>query len=83
LETGRNKNYLLTWIEKQQSWGRYVFSLKQVRKDFPDFSEAAIILSLNRLSKKSRIISVYKGFYLIVPPEYSARGVLTPLNFID
>jgi len=83
LETGRNKNYLLTWIEKQQSWGRYVFSLDQVRKDFPDFSKAAIILSLNRLSKKSRIISVYKGFYLIVPPEYSARGVLPPLNFID
>ncbi len=83
LETRRNKNYLLTWIEKQQSWGKYVFSLEQVRKDFPDLSEAAIILSLTRLSRKNRIISIYKGFYLIVPPEYAARGVLPPLNFID
>lgn len=83
LETGKNKNYLLTWIEKQQSWGRYVFSLEQVRKDFPELSEAAIILALNRLSKKNRIVSVYKGFYLSVPPEYAARGVQPPLNFID
>ena len=83
LETGRNKNYLLTWIEKQQSWGRYVFSLEQVKKDFPDLSEAAIILSLVRLSRKTRIVSIYKGFYLIIPPEYAARGILPPINFID
>jgi predicted transcriptional regulator of viral defense system len=83
METGRNKNYLLTWIEKQQSWGKYVFSLEQVRKDFPDLSEAAIILSLVRLTRKSRIVSIYKGFYLIIPPEYAARGILPPLIFID
>ena len=75
LETGRNKNYLLTWIEKQQSWGRYVFSLEQVRKDFPDLSGAAIILSLGRLSRKNRMVSIYKGFNLIIPPEYAARGI--------
>ena len=79
----RNKNYLFSWIEKQQSWGRYVFSLEQVKKEFPDLSEAAILLSLNRLSRKNRVVSVYKGFYLIVPPEYSSKGILPPLNFID
>jgi len=83
LDAGRNKNYLLTWVEKQQSWGRYCFSLEQVKKDFSDLSKAAILLSLNRLSKKNRIISIYKGFYLIIPPEYAARGILPPLNFID
>lgn len=83
METGRNKNYLLTWVEKQQSWGRYFFSLEQVKKDFSELSEAAIILSLNRLSKKNRVVSVYKSFYLIVPPEYAARGILPPINFID
>jgi predicted transcriptional regulator of viral defense system len=83
MKTGSSRNYLLAWIEKQQSWGRYVFSLEQVRKDFPKHSEVAILLSLNRLSKKNRIVSVYKGFYLIVPPEYSARGILPPMHFID
>ena len=78
-----NKNYLLTWIEKQQSWGRYTFNLEQVKQEFSGISEAAILLALSRLSGKSRIVSIYKGFYLIVPPEYSAKGVLPPVQFID
>lgn len=79
----KNKNYLLTWIEKQQSWGRYTFSLDQVKQEFSEISEAGILLALSRLSKKARIISIYKGFYLIVPPEYSAKGILPPVQFID
>ena len=83
LNTARKRDYLLTWIEKQQSWGRYVFSLEQLRKEFLNLSEDAVLLSLTRLSKKNRIVSVYKGFYLIVAPEYAARGILPPINFID
>lgn len=83
MRTGRNKNYLLKWIEKQQSCGRYVFSLEQIRKDFQYISDVAIKLSLVRLSQKSRIVSIYKGFYLIIPPEYATRGILPPINFID
>jgi predicted transcriptional regulator of viral defense system len=74
---------MLTWIEKQQSRGRYVFRLEQVRKEFPDQSEDAIILALIRLSKKNRVVSVYKGFYLIIPLEYAFRGIMPPVNFID
>lgn len=83
LEATRNNNYLLSWVEKQQSWGKYVFSLVQVRADFPNLSESAVKRALDRLSNKGRILSVYKGFYLIVPPEYTSRGVLPPLLFID
>ncbi|HPJ55674.1 MAG TPA: type IV toxin-antitoxin system AbiEi family antitoxin [Bacteroidales bacterium] len=83
LEMIRNNNYLLSWIEKQQSWGKYVFSLEQVKTDIPDISEHALILALTRLSKKGRVLSVYKGFYLIIPPEYASRGLLPPMLFID
>ncbi len=83
LETTRNNNYLLSWVEKQQSWGKYVFSLEQVKTDFSDISEQALILALTRLSKKGRVLSVYKGFYLIIPPEYTSRGLLPPMLFID
>lgn len=83
VKTSRNNNYLLNWIEKQQSWGKYVFSLSQVKTDFPDLSELALKRALDRLSNKERIISVYKGFYLIVPPEYTSRGLLPPMLFID
>ena len=39
--------------------------------------------AFDRLSIKGRIISIYKGFYLIVPPEYASRGLLPPMLFID
>ena len=83
MRKSNNKNYLLSWIEKQQSWGKYTFSFNQIKQEFPEISETAILLALSRLSKKNRIVSIYKGFYLIVPPEYSAKGVLPPVQFID
>jgi predicted transcriptional regulator of viral defense system len=73
----------LNWVEKQQSWGKYAFSLQQLKTDFPHLSDVAIKRALDRLSQKGRILSIYKSFYLIVPPEYSSRGFLPPLLFID
>lgn len=83
LKTIRNRNYLFGWVENQQSWGKYAFNLSQIKNDFPDLSESALKRALDRLSAKGRILSVYKGFYIIVPPEYTTRGVLPPLLFID
>jgi len=83
MDTSRSNNYLLNWIEKKQSWGKYVFCLQEVKTDFPDISEQALVLSLSRLSSKGRVLSVYKGFYLIIPPEYASRGLLPPMIFID
>ena len=82
MKTTKRHNYLLNWIEKQQSLGRYTFSLEQLKQDFPNVTDQAINLALSRLSNKGRILSVYKGFYLIVPPEYNSRGVLPPVLFI-
>ncbi|HMT66114.1 MAG TPA: type IV toxin-antitoxin system AbiEi family antitoxin [Candidatus Cloacimonadota bacterium] len=83
MTTSKKYNYLFKWIEKQQSVGKYVFNLEQLIKEFPDQSESGILLALKRLAKKKRVVSVYKGFYLIVPPEYAARGILPPITFID
>jgi hypothetical protein len=63
MDTSRSNNYLLYWIEKKQSWGKYVFCLQEVKTDFPDISEQALVLSLSRLSSKGRVLSVYKGFH--------------------
>lgn len=83
MKKSRAKNYLQYYIEKLQSEGKYSFSLEQVRKDFPGYSEEALGLSLNRLSKKGKIVSVYKGFYVIVPPEYYSQGVMPANLFVD
>lgn len=83
MKSTNKHNYLLSWLEKQQSYGKYVFSLEKVKQAFPNVSQQALNLALSRLSGKGRILSIYKGFYLIVPPEYSSRGMLPPLLFIN
>jgi len=83
MKSTNKHNYLLNWLEKQQSYGKYVFSLEKVKQSFPNVSEQALNLALSRLSRKGRILSIYKGFYLSIPPEYSSRGILPPLLFIN
>jgi predicted transcriptional regulator of viral defense system len=74
---------LKDWIEQLQSKGKLAFSLGDVHKAFPALSEDAVKLALNRLSKKSKVLSIHKGYYLIIPPQYSSRGILPPALYID
>ena len=71
------------WIEKYQSNGRLTFSLTEAQRSFENNSESALKQALDRLSKKGKIISVFKGFYVIVPAQYSAKGILPATMFID
>lgn len=79
----KNYNYLEQHISQVQAEGKLCFSLRDLEKKFSNQSAAAIKLSLNRLSKKNKIVSVYRGFYLIIPPEYQARKILPAELFID
>lgn len=80
-ETARN--YLEDYISEIQSGGKLYFSLDDIRKRFTTNYETAIKFSLNKLFKKGKIVSVSKGFYLIIPPEYQNRKILPPELFID
>jgi predicted transcriptional regulator of viral defense system len=80
-ETARN--YLEDYITEIQSGGKLYFSLDDIRNKFTTNYETAIKFSLNKLFKKGKIVSVYKGFYLIIPPEYQKRKILPPELFID
>jgi predicted transcriptional regulator of viral defense system len=75
-------NYVNEFITELQSEGRYSFSLEELRQRFR-FSKEAIKLALKRLSQKGKIVSVRKGFYVIVPPEYAAQKILPPALFIN
>ena len=79
----REYNYLLHFIENLQNQGKYTFSLTQIRKEFKSLSNSALQMGLNRLVKKNKIVSVHKGFYVIVPVEYASRGLLPVISFID
>ena len=79
----RNNNYLSNWIESLQAHGRVTFTFEEACSHFRDVSTTAITLALNRLSRKNKVVSVFKGFYVIIPPEYSIDGMIPPDLFID
>ncbi|HED07869.1 MAG TPA: hypothetical protein ENI57_07130 [Ignavibacteria bacterium] len=77
------KNYIEDFIKEVQVDGKLYFTLDEVRKRFNANYKSALKFSLNRLVNKTKILSVYKGFYVIIPPEYSRLKILPPELFID
>jgi len=75
-------NYLAEHLDRLQSMGRYSFTWSELITSL-DYSDLALKKSLHRLVRKGRLIVVQRGFYIIVPPEYSAHGIMPPLLFID
>ncbi len=71
------------WIDRLLSHGKNAFSLEQFVETHPAYSETAIKRSLNRLSKKGRIVPIFKGYYLIISPEHLATGIIPPSLFMD
>lgn len=72
-----------SWIKQREIAGRPTFSIADVKEEFPNTSVRVITSELYRLSKQSIIVSVYKCFYTVIPVQYSARGVVPPLYYID
>lgn len=78
-----NRNYLEDYIAEVQSNGRLYFNLNDLKKKYSAKYETAIKFSLNKLFKKGKIVSVYRGFYVIIPPEYQHRKILPSELFLD
>ena len=71
------------WAAELEAHGKLSFSLEEVKSTFPQLSDTAIKMSLNRLAKKKKVLSVFRGYYLIVPAQYRAWGIQPPSMFID
>jgi predicted transcriptional regulator of viral defense system len=71
------------WINQQLSNGKYSFTLGYLHAALHDKSVASVKLALRRLVDKGKVISVLKGFYIIIPPSYQKMGVLPPAMFMD
>ena len=76
-------NYLSKWIDHLQSTGIYSFTLDELKCAFPQSTDFSLRNALFRLVEKSRIVSVFKGFYVIIPVEYLSTGMVTPTRFMD
>jgi predicted transcriptional regulator of viral defense system len=71
------------WTEYLQSRGRHAFSWEELQQALPEHSAIALKRALNRLAAQNKIVSLHKGYYLIVPPQYAAKGILPPAVFLD
>lgn len=78
-----NYSRLEHWIEECQSKGKLAFSLAELRQRYQSDTETALKRVLDRLSKKEKVVSIFKGYYIIIPPQYSSKGILPAAMFID
>ena len=81
--TEKNKN--TNWdnfLLELQSNGRYTFIFDELRTRF-DLSEETLLQVVYRYKSKKQVAQIRKGFYAIIPPEYSKQGMLPPYLFID
>lgn len=76
-------NYLENYLDELQGSGRVSFAWQDVIQRFPQQSLNSLKLSLHRQVKKGKIVSFYKGFYLMIPPEYQKRKILPLDQFVD
>ncbi len=63
----------LLYMKRKQ--GRYAFSLDEALSSV-NRTKTAIRMEIARLQQKGAVQNIKKGFYLIIPPEYSSRGTL-------
>jgi predicted transcriptional regulator of viral defense system len=71
--------YLDAYLDELRSRGRYTFEADEVIKKF-NLSDNAFKKTTQRLLQQNRISRLRKEFYLIIPPEFSARQTL-PLGY--
>ena len=71
------------WIRHREISGFPTFSVEDIRLAFPNYSEQVIRNELFRLSSQDILYSAYKGFYVIIPPQYAAKRIVPPIYYID
>jgi predicted transcriptional regulator of viral defense system len=82
MKRGTTYNYVENYLTEIQSKGRYSVTLNELKSRF-DISEKAILQKIFRLKNKNQLAQVRKEFYVIIPPQYSNRGMVPPTLFID
>jgi predicted transcriptional regulator of viral defense system len=80
---GDNQNSITQWLDKLLAKGVYGFARETLQQEMPGYSDIAVKRALSRLSAKGKIVSIYKGYYQLVPPQYTTKGILPPPLYLD
>ncbi len=73
--------YIEDYLKEIQASGRIAVTLDELNNKF-NISKKAILQNIYRLKKKNLLAQVRKGFYVIITPEYSKRGMAPYTQFI-
>ncbi|MFO7789877.1 MAG: type IV toxin-antitoxin system AbiEi family antitoxin domain-containing protein [Bacteroidota bacterium] len=73
--------YIEDYLTEVLSKGRYAITYDELKSKF-DVSEKAILQNVHRLKRKNKIAQVRKEFYVIIPPQYSKKGMVPPTLII-
>ncbi len=79
----KENNNLSDWIENLEKRGFYTFTKEDIEKQFPSASKNYIKTAIHRLTSKAKIISPWRNFYVIVPIEFSLKGIVPPTFYMD
>ena len=71
------------WIRNREINGLPTFTFEEVQNSFPNFSEQVVKNELFRLSAQKNVVPVYRGFYVVIPTQYAAKGIVPPIYYID
>ena len=77
------KKTIRDWVEELPKKGIMTFNIEQVRTLFTNLKEQSIVNALYRLGRKGKILSVWKGFYVVIPVEYALSKQVPPYLYID
>ncbi len=82
MNSAEKKISLAEWIEKRQSSGIYHFSRDEALSELK-IKPNSFIKTCIRMQSKRRLAKPYRGFFVIVPPEHAAAGIVPVEWFID
>jgi predicted transcriptional regulator of viral defense system len=72
---------LSTYTDGLVARGRYHFTTAEARGGL-NSSDVAVRAAIRRLRARGRVAMPFRGFHLIIPPEYRALGCLPPDQFV-
>ena len=70
-----------SYIRKREIRGQVTFTLEEI-KEATGLSARSVVTELQRQVAHGRITIPYRGFYVVVPPQYALKGVVPPTYYI-
>jgi len=71
------------YVADLQKRGKRYFLQEEIKDKFASLSDFAITSALKRLTENKKIVSVWRGFYVIISVEYAKNAMLPPFLYLD